>query len=35
MGGYDNGLGKASVKKRVSLLGFTASHEKYLGRIGE
>ncbi len=30
-----NGLGKASVKKRVSLLGFTAAHEKYLGRIGE
>ncbi len=30
-----NGLGKASAKKRVSLLGFTAAHEKYLGRIGE
>ena len=30
-----NGLGKASVKERVSLQGFTAAHENYLGRIGE
>ncbi len=29
------GLGKASVKERVSLQGFTAAHETYLGRIGE
>ncbi len=31
---YD-GLGKASIKERVSLLGFTTAHERYLGRIGE
>ncbi len=30
-----NGLGKASVKEWVSLLGFTAAHETYLGQIGE
>ncbi len=30
-----NGLGKASVKERVSLLGFTAAHENYLSRIGD
>jgi invasion protein IalB len=30
-----NGLGKASVKERVSLQGFTAAHETYLGQIGE
>ena len=30
-----NGLGKASVKEQVSLLGFTAAHERYLSRIGE
>ncbi len=30
-----NGSGKASVKERVSLLGFTSAHETYLGRIGE
>ena len=30
-----NRLGEASVKERVSLLGFTAAHEKYLSRIGE
>ena len=30
-----NGLGKASVKERVSLQGFTAAHENYLSRIGE
>ncbi len=30
-----NGLGKASVKERVSLQGFTAAHENYLSQIGE
>ncbi len=30
-----NGFGKASVKERVSLQGFTAAHETYLGQIGE
>ena len=30
-----NSLGKASVKERVSLQGFTAAHETYLGQIGE
>ncbi len=30
-----NGLGKASVKERVSLQGFTAAHENYLSQFGE
>ncbi len=30
-----NGFGKASVKERVSLQGFNAAHETYLGQIGE
>ncbi len=30
-----NGLGKASIKERVSLRGFTAAHEDYLSQIGE
>ena len=30
-----NGFGKASVKERVSLQGFTAAHENYLSQIGE
>ena len=30
-----NGLGKASVKERVSLQGFTTAHENYLSHIGE
>ena len=30
-----NGFGKASVKERISLQGFTAAHETYLGQIGE
>ncbi len=30
-----NGFGKALVKERISLQGFTAAHETYLGQIGE